>query len=251
MTKATQSSSPRSPESQADAEADKHLAELHKMSTTAGVTNLDYVAVNLIAIVALILGLLSAMALLDKILLVIPVAGIVFALVALKQINNSGGTQTGKLLAIGGILFCLLFAGVEIFTEVRGVLAVREDENKIEATLTEAGKLIREGKYKEAYGMYDESFHSYVTLDQYQNTLAAVQKQMLGPMESMEGNGLIQFESAGGTRVAVTKAKIKFARTDVERYDVTLREINGKWTILRFPFFQEPKPGSKNDVFNF
>jgi hypothetical protein len=250
MTKATESS-PKTPV-QSEAQADAHLAQLHKMSTTAGVTNLDYVAVNLIAIVALVLGMLSAMALLDKILLVVPLAGLIFAIVALKQINNSGGTQTGKILAIAGLALCLLFAGVEIFNEVQGVLSVRDDEKMIDSTLAEAGKLIHDGKFNEAYALFDDSFHSYVKPDQFQNTMIGVQKSPLGTLESIEGNHLVQFESAGGTRVAGTKAKIKFAHTaEAERFDVALREINGKWKILRFPFFQEPKPGSKNDVFNF
>ena len=70
-----------------------HLSRLHKMSTTAGVTNLDYVAVNHTAIAAVLLGLLSALSFFGFLLLVIPIVGVVFAVIALRQIGESNGTQ--------------------------------------------------------------------------------------------------------------------------------------------------------------
>src|SRR5258707_10382788 len=83
-------------DSAAQSEAATHLSQLHKMSTTAGITNLDYVAVNHTAIVAALLGLASALAFFGWLLLVVPVVGIVFAVLAIRQINDSSGTQTGK-----------------------------------------------------------------------------------------------------------------------------------------------------------
>ncbi len=54
--------------STATSAADEHLERLHKMSTTAGVTNTGYVAVNQTAVVALVLGVLSAIALFGTLL---------------------------------------------------------------------------------------------------------------------------------------------------------------------------------------
>src|SRR5215213_1889000 len=73
------------------------LARLHKMSTTAGITSQEYVAINIPAIIALVLGLASVVALLNVsgVLLVIPLAAIVTAFAALSQIRASNGTQTG------------------------------------------------------------------------------------------------------------------------------------------------------------
>src|SRR5688572_22362990 len=87
--------------------AAEHLAHLHKMSTTAGVTNQDYVAVNTVAIVAAVLGLASGLAFFGWLMLVVPLAGIVFAVVAIRQINDSSGTQTGKGLAMIGLALCV------------------------------------------------------------------------------------------------------------------------------------------------
>src|ERR1051325_9373441 len=102
-----------SPQKKTDADADAHLAQLHRMSTTAGVTNLDYVAVNLTSIFALLLGLASALAFLHWAFLAVPLVGIIFAIISLRQINNSSGTQTGKGLAITGLILCLLLGGAE------------------------------------------------------------------------------------------------------------------------------------------
>src|SRR3954471_19886402 len=93
------------------------LAGLHKMSTTAGVTNLDYVAVNQTAIAAVLLGLLSAVSFFGHLLLVIPIVGVIFAVVALRQIGNSNGTQTGRGLALLALLLCLGLGGTAIGME--------------------------------------------------------------------------------------------------------------------------------------
>src|SRR4051812_20788417 len=89
------------------------LASLHKMSTTAGLTygGQEYVAVNVVAVVAVLLAVVGALALVGDILLVIPLAAVVCAIVALQQIRGSNGTQTGRWLAALAILLSLVFAG--------------------------------------------------------------------------------------------------------------------------------------------
>src|SRR3954454_16156428 len=87
------------------------LAGLHKMSTTAGITSQEYVAINIPAIVALVLGLASVVAVLNPVLLVVPLAAIVTAFAALSQIRASNGTQTGRPFAILGIVLALAIGG--------------------------------------------------------------------------------------------------------------------------------------------
>src|SRR5438046_6344222 len=86
------------------------LGSLHKMSTTAGVGSGDYVAINGVAVWAMVLGLASSLAILDAVLLIIPIAAIIFAIVALRQIANSNGTQSGRVLASAGLTLALGFA---------------------------------------------------------------------------------------------------------------------------------------------
>src|SRR2546423_11699825 len=87
--------------------ANDPLAKLHRMSTTAGVASQQYVAVNTTAVIAALLGVASGLTLFSQLMLVIPVAGIVCAIVAWRQINGSNGTETGKPLAIAVLLLSL------------------------------------------------------------------------------------------------------------------------------------------------
>src|SRR5437868_14846013 len=105
---------PQRPDSQhqpIDPEPDP-LAHLHKMSTTAGLGTTEYVAINPLAVATVFLGLASALALLDNTLLAVPVLALIFAVAALRQIIKSGGTQTGRGLAILGLLLAVGFSGV-------------------------------------------------------------------------------------------------------------------------------------------
>src|SRR5687768_5180367 len=84
------------PDAPAGAEGDDALTHLHKMSTTTGLGSTDSVAINAPSVWAVSLGLASALAIVDKILLIVPVAGVICAIVALYQIGKSAGTQTGR-----------------------------------------------------------------------------------------------------------------------------------------------------------
>src|SRR5438552_9086922 len=88
---------------------DDPLAHLHKMSTTAGLGTTEYVAINPLAVTTIFLGLASALALLDNTLLALPIAAVICGIFALRQISRSGGTQTGRGLAILGLLLALCF----------------------------------------------------------------------------------------------------------------------------------------------
>src|SRR5690349_615074 len=81
------------------------LRSLHKMSTTAGISSQEYVAINTAAVWTAALGVASLFALIDPILLVIPLAAVVFGFVALHQIKDSNGTETGRSWAWLGLLF--------------------------------------------------------------------------------------------------------------------------------------------------
>src|SRR3954469_19562554 len=97
-----------------DIASDDPLAHLHKMSTTAGLGSTDYVAINPVAVAASLLGLASALVLLDLLLGVIPLLAIGCAVVSLIQISRSGGTQTGRKWAVLGILLAIAFSSVVV-----------------------------------------------------------------------------------------------------------------------------------------
>jgi hypothetical protein len=229
------------------------------MSTTAGVTNLDYVAVNQTAIAAVLLGLLSALSFFGYLLLVIPIVGAVFAVIALRQIAGSNGTQTGRGLAVLALALCVVLGGTAIAREVIAVMRVKGTESAIAATITKLGDSVRQEKYKEAYELFDPDFRSKVSLDRFQARWQTVQSANLGKLEVFEWNGVTPvFESAEGHRLAITKARAKFVKGFDDRFDVILREVDGRWEIMRLESFfptappQGPGGGQKsNDVFNF
>jgi hypothetical protein len=236
-----------------DAQADAHLANLHRMSTTAGVTNAGYVAVNYTAIVAALLGLVSALAFFGWLLLIVPVVGIVFAIVAIRQINDSSGTQTGKGLAYAGLALCVLLGGGAITRDLIASARASGDEAKIADTISKLGQYVKEKDYKAAYALHDDTFQNKVPFAQFESTWKSVQvPSSLGKIVSIEWNGVTPYiESEGGSPLAATKAKVKFEQAKDERFDVILRKVGDRWLITRFPaFFVDKKPSAKKDVFN-
>ena len=64
------------------------------------------------AVVTLILGVASSLSLFDPVLLAIPVAAVVLAVIAFRQIFASNGTQTGKGLTALGLILADAFHGM-------------------------------------------------------------------------------------------------------------------------------------------
>jgi hypothetical protein len=232
--------------------AAEHLSHLHKMSTTAGVTNQDYVAVNPLAVVAALLGLASGLAFAGWLLLVVPIVGIVFAVVAIRQINDSNGTQTGKGFAIAGLALCILCAGGMMVKKYMDAAAVRADEQAIATTITQTGRLIGVGDYKQAYAQFDDAFQQNVTFEEFRRLWETIQGQV-GKLEKMEWNGVRpDFKSAEGSPMAGVIARTKFEKATEERYDLMLRKVGGKWLINSLPQFFRPKQPQRKpaDEFN-
>jgi hypothetical protein len=70
----------------------------------------EYRSLSVSAIVALLLGLASPLSFGHVLLTAIPIAGIVVALVALRQIASSEGALAGRGAAIIGLVLCVAFA---------------------------------------------------------------------------------------------------------------------------------------------
>src|SRR4051812_2754029 len=102
----------------ADSRQDPAMRSLYKMSRTAGVGLQDYAAINVFAVVGLLLAVASVLTLIFPdvdALLVIPIGAIVLCIIAFVQIRGSNGTQTGTFLAIAGILIGGALAGVNVY----------------------------------------------------------------------------------------------------------------------------------------
>ncbi len=124
------------------------LLHLHKMSTTAGVGNDDYVAVNVTAVVAVLFGLASLLAVLNTVLLVFPIVGVILGVIAFRQVSHSNGTQTGKGLAVLGLGLSGIITAV-IFC-VQGLQAVhrRADHRALTESVREIRPARRAGEIR-------------------------------------------------------------------------------------------------------
>src|SRR5262245_17100838 len=143
------------------------LESLHKMSRTAGLGSTDYVEVNPMAVVALLLGLLSAGAVIFTFLLVIPLATLIVAIVAIRQIRRSSGTQTGTAVAVLGLLLALGWVGFIGGREVLYALRVRSETKLIMGLVQGLGQDLSKGDYESAYGRFGERFKQRVTKDDF------------------------------------------------------------------------------------
>src|SRR5690242_19183421 len=110
------------------------IAALHKMSTTAGISTGEYVAINNLAISAAVLGLATALVFVGLPFLLLGLAAIGLGVVALRQIHDSNGTQGGRGLAILGILLALLLSGSAIARQMAGEAALRPEKQAINTT---------------------------------------------------------------------------------------------------------------------
>jgi len=77
---------------------------------TSDLRSEEYRSVSGWAVAALLLGLLSAAAIVGPILWLIPAAGLVTAVVAMRKIKTAQGQKTGWYLALLGLLLSIFFA---------------------------------------------------------------------------------------------------------------------------------------------
>jgi hypothetical protein len=229
--------------------ADDPLAHLHKMSTTAGLGTTDYVAVNGTSIVALILGLASGLSLFDRVLLAIPVVAIVLAIIAIVQIRDSNGTQTGKGLAALGILLALLFVGLVGGKAVAETYTNREDEIAIEKVIADLDQTLRAGKYSDAYDrLFAERFTSRFTEQTFMETwkhMVEGTKESQG-MTDMKSNGRTEFDVNPDTeqKTAVSMAIMDFGPNSARLPIVFLKDPSGAWKVSDIPdLFKTPPQG--------
>jgi len=226
------------------------LAGLHKMSTTAGITSQEYVAINIPAIIALVLGLASVVALLNVsgVLLVIPLAAIVTAFAALSQIRASNGTQTGRAFAIGGIVLALLIGGIVLVKAVAERFQSKADREAIAARIEEVGRLVKAKDYDNAYKLFSSRFQNRINRPTFETKWESTQTyQGLGRITSIEWNRtniLFQEDPSSGARVGFAASWIHFEKgEEPARFTFEFRKSGPNWEVDDIPsLFPPDKP---------
>jgi hypothetical protein len=230
------------------------FSHLHKMSTTAGLGSGDYVAINGTAIAAILLGVGSALVLFNNLVfLLIPVIGIVAAIVAFRQISESNGTQTGREVAVIGLLLSLGFGGYYTGATVYGNFRNRAAEDQIVSNVHHLGELLKSADYPDAYAMFDDRFRSRVPLAQFEGSW----KQMaaspfVGQVQSIDWNHLLEFDTdpVDNSKLATGMMLLKAKPTEKLRISMAFRNDGTGWLIDQIPqMFPADKAPAKNSSF--
>ena len=215
------------------------LAHLHKMSTTAGLGTTEYVAINWPSVVAVILGLASSLAIMDKILLIVPIAGVICAAVALYQIAKSGGTQTGRGLAVLGLLLSFGFAGYVGYLSIAKARQEGTDKATLETVIAELSGDIKSGNFEKAYGLFSPRFQDRIPLQRFKDTMGYVKfHQTYGNLRGLTTNGRYAFESdeTTGNRYAQVILLMDLDKmSEPSRQDATFRLVGGQWKVENIP----------------
>lgn len=243
------------------------LAHLHKMSGTGsafGTT--DYVAINPTAIASLALALASALALALPLLVILPLAGIVCALLALRQIRNSNGTQTGRGFAAAGLVLSLLLGGSVIAKEALKWSAVRADTNACAAVIDQLGQKLHADRYDEIYqDLTTSRFRAHPKMSQalFSATLANFRylpaphqpkpaDPRYGHVDSVTWNGEpMEFQDVAdtGVRLAYAMAMVHFHGVEEpSRQFLRFSNRDGQWKLDAWERLFPEKPPRSSTV---
>jgi hypothetical protein len=226
------------------------LAKLHHMSTTAGLGTTECVAINPMAVASILLGLASALALLDNILLVIPIAGVICSIIALRQIANSNGTQTGKGLTTLGLLLAIGFAGFIGSRTATAAIRTRADRDAIASLVKDFEARIKSSDYDGAYGLFSDRFHKSVPKQTFVDRWTYIRdKAPYGNVDSIAWNGEVVFEydRAAGVPMAYSIVILKFTKNpEASRQEAQFaKRDDGKWEFENLPNVFPPQTSAQ------
>jgi hypothetical protein len=211
------------------------LAGLYHMSNTAGISTQEYVAINVTAVAALLLGFASVLVVLSNILMVIPVVGFICGIVAIVQIQHSNQTQTGKSLAVIGLALSILIGGGKAAYDGVNAFRVTGDEKQIAAITHELGQDIVAEKYEAAYQLFNERFRERVPFPAFEQIMKSERViPGLGVLRSIEWNQHrmeIEDRTDGSGSYAYAMILFEHNNTYPQRLVMTFEKNSGKWSI--------------------
>ena len=226
---------------------DDPIGHLHKMSTTAGLGSGDYVAVNPTSIFAIVLAVLSAATLLDEpVLLVLPLAGFIAAVVSLRQISRSNGTQTGSGLAITALLLSLAFGGFVLIRLATEGARTRSDRAAIGLIIQQLGENVKAGNFTGAYALFSPKFAARVDQATFSDKIKFMRDgPVYGKLKGADWAALAEFhtDESTGLRTAAAMIDLHFDKADDVPTEAIFRKVGDKWTFEDIPWiFPTPKP---------
>jgi hypothetical protein len=233
-----------------DASGTEALAHLARMSGTGiAYGTMDYVALNPLAILSLLIAMAGLLSLLVSLFLFLPVIAIACGLLAFRQIRRSNGTQGGYGFATAGIVVALLVGGLVGAREANDWMIVRTESREAADLLSRFGAEVAAGHYENAYdGFTTQEFRSRVDRRAFRNMFEELQHiPGYGQLQGIEWNGekmLIENLPNGEIRVmCLTMFQYRDAKEPGREY-FRLNYVEGSWKISGIPrLFPEKKPG--------
>lgn len=217
------------------------------MSRTAGLGSGDYVAINTVAVTALVFGLASSLVIMDLLFVVLPIVGIVLGIIAFRQVRKSNGTQTGGLMAILAIVFSVLFLGGTAGEAGLDALRQAADKAQVSDLIENFGKQIAAidpanaadtaTHLGSAYDLFDENFRGRVPRAEF-DRMWEESFSLYGPIVSVQSNGLLKLETEtrSGDLMCSGIALGDYKRSNgLARWVMVFRKLNGKWYIENLP----------------
>lgn len=223
------------------------LRKLHKMSRTAGLGDSQYVAVNTFAVATVVFGLASAVVVLNAILLIVPAVAIVLGVVALMQIRNSNGTQTGRPLAWLGMVLALGASVLLGTSQIVRILNTRQDEQQIAQLIADFGGDVKARNYDAAHARLSPKMAEAWPKDSLAARMNLIQDGAYGPVKGMSWNGRAAFEveQRTGLLIGASVAVVDREKGDQDRQEMRFLKVNGEWKLDAVPMMlpvEAPQP---------
>lgn len=230
----------------AQSQHDEALAHLFKMSTTSA-GGQDYVAINATSIASVLVGVASVLAFLADVLLIVPLAGLVCAIVAMIQIRRSNGTQTGTGFAVAGLVLSLGIGGFKAGQRLFISHQANKDTQVIADIIQRLGADLHSARYDDAYDDFmSPEFKREVDRKTFAATFQQLQNALdYGPIEYAKWNGEpVDYEEVGtsGVKDATVMALVKFKKPSTPARPVFgFSDRDGTWKIDECSFFPAKK----------
>jgi hypothetical protein len=183
---------------------------------------------------------------------ILALAGIVVAIVAMRQINGSNGTQSGDAIALAGLF---LAVGVTSFVAAGDVfesVGRSHDRAAIKQVTEQFGSDLHDGQYDAGYDLFSQHFKARVSRKEFVEKMRNMQDQLkylssngqgLGIVNGAKWNGLATFytEADSGTVTAQTFILFTYEHSEnPEDLEAWFRKVGDDWTIDNIPSLFQP-----------
>jgi hypothetical protein len=178
---------------------------------------------------------------------VIPLATLIVAFVAIRQIRRSAGTQTGIAIAILGLLLALGFVGFIGGREVINTQRIKSETAQIQSLIESLGQDINKGDYDAAYQKFSERLQQRVTKEQFKDRLEFLQNHAAyGKIATMKSNGIVdvRLDSESGQWGGIGVILLELTNGKPDRREAMFRRDDKEgWRIEDVQgFFPPPAP---------